>query len=80
MLILSCKGMRRMVIAAGSLFLFGILLQVLLNLLEPAYASLPAFVPYLAFFFMLVGPILLLITVLVSLLPGEAKKMHSCEH
>jgi hypothetical protein len=72
--------MRRLVYAAGLIFMLGISIQIVLNLFEPGNTSLPAFLPYLAFVFMLLGPSLLLVTVVVALLPGEAKKMHSCEH
>ncbi len=80
MFLLSCKGMRRMVLLSGILFSLGISLQLIMNILPPDSQYLPAFVPYLGFFSILISPVLLLSTVVISLLPGEAKKMGSCEH
>lgn len=78
--ILSCKGMRRMVVLSGLMFFSGMLLQVLLNVVDAENALSTTYIPYLAFTFTLLSPILLLTTVVVSLLPGEEKKMNSCEH
>ncbi len=80
MFLLSCKGMRRLVLLSGVLFSLGIVLQLLMNVLLPDSQYLPSFVPYLGFFLILISPVLLLTTVVISLLPGEAKKMRSCEH
>lgn len=80
MFLLSCKGMRRLVLLSGSLFSLGIAMQLIMNITEPSSPYLPSFVPYLGFFFILISPILLLSTVVISLLPGDAEKMQSCKH
>jgi len=72
--------MRRLVMLSGLLFLFGIVLQIFLNVIDAESAVAATYVPYLAFTFTLLSPVLLLTTVVVSLLPGEEKKMNSCEH
>ena len=80
MLILKCKGTRRLLYLSGFIFTLCILLQIVLNLLGPYHGSLPAYLPYLVFGMLLVGPILMLLAVLIALLPGEGKKMHFYEH
>jgi len=72
--------MRRLVVLSGLMFFFGIVLQILLNVVDTQSLASTTYVPYLAFTFTLLSPILLLTTVVVSLLPGEEKKMNSCEH
>ncbi|MEN8179302.1 MAG: hypothetical protein ABFS39_11905 [Pseudomonadota bacterium] len=80
MFLLSCKDMRRLVLLSGVLFSLGIAMQLIMNITMPSSPYLPSFVPYLGFFFILVSPILLLSTVVISLLPGDAEKMQSCKH
>jgi hypothetical protein len=77
MLVLNCKKMRRLVHAAAAIFLLGIALQLVLNLFEPGDPALPGFFPYLVFFLLLMGPLLLLVTLVIALLPGDTKKMTS---
>ena len=80
MLVLNRKGMHRLIYASAILFLLGMALQMVMNLFEPGNPAIPAFLPYLAFSLLLLAPLLLLGSVLMALLPGDAKKMDSCGH
>lgn len=80
MALLSCKGMTRLVFLSSSLFVLGLSLLVCINLFGVGGDILPSYVPYLAFFFTLLSPVLLLVTVLMTMFPRESKKMQSCEH
>jgi hypothetical protein len=72
--------MRLMVVISGALFMLGIILQAIANVFGPVVFSTPNYLPYAAFFCILVGPALLMFTVILSLLPGESRKMNSCRH
>lgn len=74
MLVMNCKGMRRLVFASASLFLLGMALQLVMNLFEPGDSAILGFLPYLTFCLLLSAPLLLLGSVLLALLPGENKK------
>lgn len=80
MFLLSCKGMRRLVFLSGVLFALGMVVQLLYNIISPSDPMLASMVPYLAFFLILFSPVILLSTVIISVLPGESRKMQSCEH
>lgn len=71
--------MRRLVLLSAWLFLLGILMQLLMHAGLPGSPIVLSFVPYVGFFAILVSPLILLSTVVISLLPGDAEKMQSCK-
>jgi predicted tellurium resistance membrane protein TerC len=73
MLVLNSKGMRRLVHTAAVIFLLGIALQMLINLFEPGNPAVPGFLSYLAYFAMVTGPFLLMLTMFITL-TRERKK------
>lgn len=80
MLLRRCKDMRCMVVVSGVLFFLGIVLQVLINIFQSHLPNLPSFFPYLGFIFIIIGPIILLVAVVVSTLSKVAKNKHSGKH
>ena len=70
----SSKPMRLLVYLAGTLFLLGIVCQMLLNLFAPGPAWISEYLPHLSFCLFLGCPVLLLLSVLLALLPGKAKR------
>jgi hypothetical protein len=50
---------------------------MLLNVLQPEMVPGQSYLPSIAFFLILAGPVILLTSVVVTLLPGAKKKMDS---
>ena len=75
MFFLSRKGMRFLLMVSGALFLFGVMMQMLLNVLQPEMIPGQSYLPSIAFLLILIGPVILLATVVVALVSGENKKM-----
>jgi hypothetical protein len=71
MLVLNCKNMRRLVHASAAIFLFGIALQLVINLFEPGDPLLPGFMPYLVYCTLVTGPLLLLLVLVITLTRGR---------
>ena len=80
MLFFSCKTMRWLVMLAGCCFFSGIGLQLCSNLFDPGEVVASSYVSYTAFFLVMSGPILLLSTVILALLPFMRERLETCEH
>jgi hypothetical protein len=79
MSLMNCKVLRATVVAAGVLFVLGIVLQAprLLVADAPALTTLLSGVGLVA---MMTSPVLLLAATLLSLFPGVSKSLNLCEH
>jgi hypothetical protein len=68
MAILDCKRLRKVVMLAGVLLIIGMFLEVIAHLLAPSVNLL--FIQPLALGLVLASPAIILVTVIISLIPG----------
>jgi hypothetical protein len=68
MAILDCKRLRKVVMLAGVLLIIGMFLEVIAHLLAPSVNLL--FIQPLALGLVLASPAIILLTVIISLIPG----------
>jgi hypothetical protein len=72
MAILDCKRLRKVVMLAGVLLIIGMFLEVIVHLLAPSVNLL--FIQPLALGLVLASPAIILVTVIISLIPGLMPK------
>lgn len=80
LLSLGCKTMREGVLASSIFFLAGILMILAGTRVVPDVAYMQHVVLLLGFLLLLLAPLILISTFLLSVLPGARKKMDNCEH
>ncbi|MEJ2394095.1 MAG: hypothetical protein P8045_00085 [Candidatus Thiodiazotropha sp.] len=68
MAILDCKRLRKVVMLAGVFLIIGMFLEVIAHLLAPSVNLL--FIQPLALGLVLASPAIILVTVIISLIPG----------
>jgi hypothetical protein len=76
MVILSCKRLRRVVLLAGVFLIVGMFLEVIAHLFASPLNL--AFIQPLALCMVLASPVIILLTVVISLIPGLTIK--DCVH
>lgn len=75
-----CKIMRASVILSGLLFLVGLLFQIPAQIqLEQGLFS-PPYLSYLGYALILMSPVTLLVTALVTFVPSVRARLESCQH
>ena len=80
MLVLKCNGMRRLVVLAGLLFVLGIALQFVANLIGLNSGVASTQILYVGFFLALSSPMVLLSTVVFAVVTGKSEITSNCEH
>jgi hypothetical protein len=80
LLVLGCKTMREGVLVSAIFFAAAILLFLAATHVVPAIAYLPQVVLFFALVLIMLAPIVLISTFLISVLPGAREKLEKCEH
>jgi hypothetical protein len=80
LLILGCKTMRDGVVVSFVFFIAAILLFAAATHIVPDVAYAPQIVLLLALVLIILAPVILISTFLVSVLPGAKEKLERCEH
>jgi hypothetical protein len=79
-LVLGCKTMREGVLVSAIFFAAAILLFLAATHIVPAIAYLRQVVLFFALVLIMLAPIVLISTFLISVLPGAREKLEKCEH
>ncbi|HEC05528.1 MAG TPA: hypothetical protein ENJ12_01630 [Thiolapillus brandeum] len=79
-LILGCQTMREGVVVTAVFLVVGIVLVLAGVNIVPDIAYMKHIVLFVGFILMLLAPLVLVSTFLISVLPGAKKKMDECEH
>lgn len=80
LLVLGCKTLREGVLVAAIFFLSGILLTLASTYIVPQLWHMNLVVLLLGFVLLLLAPIVLVSTFLLSILPGAKDQTENCEH
>jgi hypothetical protein len=80
LLILGCKTMREGVVVSAIFFAAAVLLFLAATHIVPAVAYLQQIVLLLALALIMLAPIVLISTFLISVLPGAREKLEKCDH
>ncbi len=80
LLILGCKTMRDGVAVSAIFFVAAVLLFLAARYVVPAVAHVQQIVTLLALVLMVLAPLVLISTFLLSVLPGAREKLDKCEH
>jgi len=80
LLVLGCKTLREGVLVAAIFFLSGILLTLASTYIVPQLWHMNLAVLLLGFVLLLLAPIVLVSTFLLSILPGAKEQTENCEH
>ena len=77
---LGCKTMREGVLASSIFFIAGVLMILAGTRIVPAIFYMQHIVIALGMLLLLLAPIVLISTFLLSVLPGAKEKLEKCEH
>jgi len=80
LLILGCKTMREGVVISAVFFAAAVLLFLAATHVVPAVGPFPPIVLFLALVLIVLAPLVLISTFLISVLPGARAKLEKCEH
>lgn len=80
LLILGCKTMREGVVVSFIFFAGAMLLFLAARYVVPSVGLLQQVVLFFALVLILLAPVVLLSTFLISVLPGAREKLGKCEH
>ncbi len=80
LLTLGCQTMREGVVASLIFFLAGVMLILVAMHVLPQIWNLQHIVMFFGFILLLLSPIILLSTFLISVLPESKEKMDKCDH
>ncbi|MBT3206440.1 MAG: hypothetical protein HOM14_18655 [Gammaproteobacteria bacterium] len=80
LLTLGCQTMREGVVASLIFFLAGVMLILVAMHVLPQIWNLQHIVMFFGFILLLLSPIILLSTFLISVLPKSKEKMDKCDH
>jgi len=80
MKLLSCETMRDGVLVSGAFLVAGMVLIFLASRVLPDIAYLPIVADILGIICLLLAPLILISTFIVTVWPGSKKKMDQCEH
>jgi hypothetical protein len=80
LLVLGCKTMREGVVVAAVFFIGGLLLTLAAQHVVPSTLHMDHAVLFLGFVLLLLAPIVLVSTFLISVLPGVRHKLDQCDH
>ena len=80
LLTLGCQTMREGVVASLIFFLAGVMLILVAMHVLPQIWNLQHIVMFFGFILLLLSPIILLSTFLISVLPKSKEKMDNCDH
>lgn len=80
LLILGCKTMREGVVVSFVFFAGAMLLFLAARYVVPSVGLLQQVVLFFALVLILLAPVVLLSTFLISVLPGAREKLGKCEH
>ena len=81
LLMLGCKTMREGVIVSAVFFLGAVLLLLAARFVVPAHVGyIWHTVIFLALILMVLAPVVLISTFLLSVIPGAREKLEKCEH
>ena len=80
LLTLGCQTMREGVVASLIFFIAGVMLILVAMHVLPQIWNLPHIVMFFGFILLLLSPIILLSTFLISVLPKSKEKMDNCDH
>ncbi|NEX15603.1 MAG: hypothetical protein C1943_02920 [Halochromatium sp.] len=80
LLILGCRTMRDGVVVSFVFFVAAILLFLAATHVVPAVAFLRQIVLFFALLLIILAPVVLISTFLISVLPGARAKLENCEH
>lgn len=78
----TCKTMRNLVLSAAIMLLVGMVLMFTGGLLPTTETTilLPSITAYSGFFLLLLSPVVMLGTFLISLLPNMQQRLWECNH
>lgn len=80
LLVLGCKTLREGVVASAIFFLAAVLMILAGRYVVPDVLQAPYLVMALGLFMLLLAPVILVSTFLLSVLPGAKEKLDQCEH
>lgn len=80
LLILGCRTMRDGVVVSAIFFVAALLLFVAVRYVLPELAYLQQIVLFFALVLIILAPIVLVSTFLLSVIPGAREKLDKCEH
>jgi hypothetical protein len=80
LLILGCKTMREGVVISAVFFAAAVLLFLAVAHVVPPVGPLQPIVLFLALVLIVLAPVVLISTFLISVLPGAREKLEQCEH
>ena len=80
LLILGCKTMREGVVISAVFFAAALLLFLAATHVVPAVGPFQPIVLFLALVLIVLAPLVLISTFLISVLPGARAKLEKCEH
>ncbi len=80
LLILGCRTMRDGVVVSAIFFAGAVLLFLAATHVVPAIAYVQQIVLFLALVMIILAPVILISTFLVSVLPGAREKLDKCDH
>lgn len=80
LLVLGCKTMREGVVVSAVFFAAAVLLFLAARHVVPQVAHLQQVVTLLALVLIVLAPVVLISTFLLSVLPGARDKLDKCEH
>jgi hypothetical protein len=80
LLMLGCKTMREGVVISAVFFVAAVLLFLAATHVVPAVGPLQPVVLFLALVLIVLAPVVLISTFLISVLPGAREKLEQCDH
>jgi hypothetical protein len=80
MLILGCRTMREGVVVSAIFFAAALLLFMAVRFVLPDLAYLQQVVLFFALVLIILAPVVLVSTFLLSVIPGAREKLDKCEH
>ncbi len=80
MSLLTCNKVRIAVAIAGSLFFLGIALQAPRLFLEAEFPVLTTLLSGSGLFAMVLSPLIMLVTAILTLIPGISRRLDLCNH
>jgi len=79
-LVLGCKTMREGVVISAVFFVAAVLMILAANYVVPHIAYMQHIVMAVGFLLLLLAPVILISTFLLTVLPGAKEKLDKCEH
>lgn len=80
LLVLGCKTLREGVLVSAVFFVSGVLLALAAQYVLPTLFNMNLIVLFLGFVLLLLAPVILVSTFLISVLPNAKEKLDQCEH